>query len=461
LRLPLPDDLPHGSYVLSYRVTSADGHPVVGSFLFAIGAPDHAVRAAALDAHDGLWSIVGTAARAFCYGALVLPAGLALFLTSLAVPAALQRPLQRALARLALVGLAACLVMLGATGGALHGGPPGALLTPAPWRIALASPIVGSMLVASLGLIVLAAARRGGRFTTPALAAGAFLVALSFALAGHAATAGPAWITGPALTLHALSAAYWGGAFAPLLMALRRLPRPEAYVLLSAFSSRAIVAVAGLLLAGAVLAALQVRTPSALIATDYGRLLLLKVSLVALLLGLGAINRLVLTPRLAGRDEAAAQLRRTIGADLALAAGVVALTAGLGTVPPPRALAEGAAHDAHAPAYHEPHDYAVHAAAQGHNLVLVATPATVGENRIDLYLTDSRGQPVSAEAAEMAFALPEMGIEPMQADAPAIGPGHFRGRIDLPLAGGWQVRADLLVDDFTKLPFQARIVVGR
>jgi hypothetical protein len=49
----------------------------------------------------------------------------------------------------------------------------------------------------------------------------------------------------------------------------------------------------------------------------------------------------------------------------------------------------------------------------------------------------------------------------MQADAPAIGPGQFRGRIDLPLAGGWQVRADLLVDDFTKLPFQARIVVGR
>jgi copper transport protein len=190
-------------------------------------------------------------------------------------------------------------------------------------------------------------------------------------------------------------------------------------------------------------------------------LLLLKVSLVALLLGLGAINRVVLTPRLAGRDEAAAQLRRTIGADLALAAGVVALTAGLGTVPPPRALAEAAAHDAHAHASHEPHDYAVHAAAQGHNLVLVATPATVGENRIDLYLTDSRGQPVSAEAAEMAFALPEMGIEPMRADAPPIKPGHFRGRIDLPLAGGWQVRADLLVDDFTKLPFRARIVVGR
>jgi hypothetical protein len=33
--------------------------------------------------------------------------------------------------------------------------------------------------------------------------------------------------------------------------------------------------------------------------------------------------------------------------------------------------------------------------------------------------------------------------------------------VNLPLAGEWQVRADLLVDDFTKLPFQAKIVIGR
>jgi hypothetical protein len=59
----------------------------------------------------------------------------------------------------------------------------------------------------------------------------------------------------------------------------------------------------------------------------------------------------------------------------------------------------------------------------------------------------------------LAFALPEMGVEPLRAAAPAVATGHFAGRISLPLACEWQVRADLLVDDFTKLPFQARIVV--
>jgi copper transport protein len=287
------------------------------------------------------------------------------------------------------------------------------------------------------------------------LLAGAGLVAVSFALSGHAATAGPVWITVPALTVHALCAAYWVGAFAPLLVALRRLPRAEAHALLAAFSTRAVAAVACLVLAGVTLAALQVRTPAALIATDYGRLLLLKLALVVLLVGLGALNRLVLTPALERGTEAAAGLRRTIRADLGLAAGVVVLTAGLGTVPPPRALAEQAA----AHASHGPREYAVHAAAREHDLVLVTSPAAVGSNQIDLYLTDRHGQPVGAEAAEMSWALPEVGIAGLRVDAAAVEPGHFRGRANLPLAGEWQVRADLLVDDFTKLPFRARIVI--
>ena len=35
----LPDRLPKGTQVLSYRVTSSDGHPIGGSLVFSIGAP--------------------------------------------------------------------------------------------------------------------------------------------------------------------------------------------------------------------------------------------------------------------------------------------------------------------------------------------------------------------------------------------------------------------------------------
>jgi copper transport protein len=455
LHARIPSSLPDGTYVLSYRVTSADGHVVVGSLVFVIGAPDSSPSpAAAAGDSDWFWTAAGVAARALWYGSLVLATGLALFLGLLPVPEDLRPPLRRWLAALAVIGLAACVAILGATGGALRGGPPDALLQVEPWRIALASPLAASIAAAAPGLCILAlVARRPIRAERLVLAGGALLIAAGFALSGHAATAGPGWITRPALMLHALCAAYWVGAFAPLLLALRRLPREQMLVLLRAFSALAVVAVALLLLAGIVLAALQVRTPAALATTDYGRLLLVKLALVALLLGLGAFNRLVLTPALERRTETVVGLRYTIGADLALAAGIVALTAGLGSVPPPRALAEQAAQARR--------DYAVHMSAQGRQLLLVATPARAGENRIDLYLTDGQGRPVDAQAAEMAFALPELAVEPLRADAAPVAPGHFRASVQLPLAGEWLVQADLLIDDFTKLPFRARIEVAR
>ena len=462
VRVPLPTGLPDDSYILSYRVTSADGHPVVGSFMLTVGAPGVAASptSAASGNSEGLWRVTGVAARALWYGSLLLAAGMALFLALLPAPADLRSPLRSALLWLAVLGGAACLAMLGATGGALYGGPLEVLLSLEPWRVALTSPVAMSIAVttAGLGLLVLAA-RRIVRRERIVLLTGALLVAAGFAASGHAATAGPDWITLPTIVLHTLCAAYWIGAFIPLLVAFRRLPRHQVVVVLRSFSTGAVVAVAGLVLAGVVLSALQLRSPAALIGTDYGRLLLLKLALVALLLGIGAINRLILTPALERDAEAVARLRQTISADLALAAGVIVLTAGLGTVPPPRALAERTA--AHGHASHGPRDYAVQVTVRGHHLVLVATPATPGENRIDLYFTNGHGQPIAAKAAETSWALPDLGVEALQVDAAAIEPGHFQARVNLPLPGEWRVRADLLVDDFTKLPFQARIVVGR
>src|SRR5215210_205147 len=39
LSIRAPQTLPHGTYVLSWRVISADGHPIGGSLVFSIGAP--------------------------------------------------------------------------------------------------------------------------------------------------------------------------------------------------------------------------------------------------------------------------------------------------------------------------------------------------------------------------------------------------------------------------------------
>ncbi len=453
VRLPLPQGLPDGSYVLSYRVTSADGHPVAGSFVFSVGAAATAAAAnvSVVDPYEAAWRWLGVAARSLWYGILLLAAGRALFLALIPAPPDLAPRLEHGLVWLATAGIGSGLLLLAAEGGALLGGPPGSLLSAEVWRLAIGSSVAWTVAagVAGLALLIPARPRRS------LLLAGAVLVALSFGLSGHAATAGPRWLTVPVLALHALSAAFWVGALWPLLLILRR---GGAKMSVEAFSALALPAVACLLLAGAVLAVLQLDAWSALFTTDYGRRLTLKLVLVAGLLGLAAVNRLVLTPALDRREHVAARwLRRTIGVDLALAAGVIVLTASLGAVPPPRALALQAAADGN----QARRDYAVVVTAPGHQLVLVVTPALAGDNRLDLYVTDEQDRPTMAKDAEVALSLPERGIEPLRVAATLIEPGHYRAQAFLPLAGAWRVRADLLIDDFTELPFQARIVVAR
>jgi copper transport protein len=279
-------------------------------------------------------------------------------------------------------------------------------------------------------------------------------VALSFGFSGHAATAGPRWLTAPVIALHVLSAAFWVGALWPLLLALGSA---EAKARLQAFSTLAVGAIGCLIVAGSVLAALQLGSVSALVTTDYGRRLLAKLILVAGLLGLAALNRLVLTPAIGGSGRAEHGLRLTIGAELALAAAVVALTASLGAVAPPRALALQAAAAQHVG--NGQRDYAVYATLRGYKLVLVATPATAGANRIDLYFTAPDGRPAEAKAVELSAALPAHDIEALRFAASPVEPGHFRAPARLPLAGEWQIRAGLVIDDFTRLDFRTRIVI--
>ncbi len=402
LSVALPDGLPEGSYVPSYRVTSADGHPVAGSFVFSVGAAQDATIGSAADPYDVAWQWLGVAAHSLWYGSLLLAAGLALFLALIRAPPDLAPRLGRCLVGLALAGIASGPLLLAAEGGALLGGPPGSLMHAEVWQLAFGSSVLWTVATGGAGLAVLTLARR----RRSPLLAGALLVALSFGLSGHAATAGPRWLTVPALGLHVLSAAFWVGALWPLLLALRGA---EAKAQLEAFSRLAIAAVVCLILAGSVLAVLQLGHVSALIEDAYGRRLLAKLSLVAGLLGLAAVNRLVLTPALGRGGGARRRLRLTIGTELALAAGVIVLTASLGAVPPPRALALQTAAQGGG---RGPPDYATYATARGFHLILVATPATAGANRIDLYVTGAAGRPAKPRPRRCPQACPSATSRP-------------------------------------------------
>lgn len=186
--------------------------------------------------------------------------------------------------------------------------------------MALQTPMGQAMVVRWIAALALLSTgvRRGSAAVAPAL-----ILIGSFALEGH--TAGsemPRLVATGALIIHVAGVHWWVGALYPL-WALTFTARPELVAsVMETFGRRAIWIVVVLLTAGAVL--LLILTGGVIdLSNAYHQRFLIKLSFVALLLGLAGWNKLRLTPLLlrdanAGREA----FQTSIGLEL-LVAGLV------------------------------------------------------------------------------------------------------------------------------------------
>src|SRR5574340_1264473 len=163
-------------------------------------------------------------------------------------------------------------------------------------------------LVASL-FVLLAASRRAGRGNRLAWAGLLAAVLLAtIAASGHAA-AGRGLARAAHLSIdsvHLLAAGAWLGALLPLVLALRQAPHSdrEWARAIARFSTLGLVCIPVLLFSGVLNAAYTVRPVATVFYSQYGRLLLMKIVLFAVIVAFAAINRMVLLPRAeAGADE--------------------------------------------------------------------------------------------------------------------------------------------------------------
>ena len=163
---------------------------------------------------------------------------------------------------------------------------------------------------------------------------GTVAVAISFAQVGHA-LGEPRAALAVLLVLHLLAAAFWVGALVPLRQAALV---PGSADLLHHFGNLAAFGVAVLIIAGTTLAWLLSGSVTALFGTAYGSALLVKVAIVAVLLGFAALNKVRLVPALrAEKPGAAHALRRAILMEMLAVVMILLATATITSVTTPPA----------------------------------------------------------------------------------------------------------------------------
>ncbi|WP_158625901.1 copper resistance CopC/CopD family protein [Arsenicitalea aurantiaca] len=435
LAIPLPADLGEGTHVLSWRVVSADGHPVGGANVFSIGIVTGAASGAVVvDPAIGalLWG-----AKALLYGVLLFGLGSAVYAVVFAQGEAGPRRLVFAMM---VGGLVLAPLSLGLQGVDALGGRMPDLISPASWATGMATSYgwTALILMAAFALGIIGFGRGAGRGASILAGSALLLAGLALARSGHASAADPQGLTRPAVFFHILGIVLWAGALLPLRGALAE-GRSEGGALLSRFSRFIPYPVGAILISGVVLGVVQLGQDVSSWVSGYGFILLAKLVLLAIVFGLALYNRLVLTGRaLEGDRRARRAMGKSILAEIALMALVLLLVAGWRFTPPPRALAEAAALP-----------IAMHIHTEALMADLEITPARPGPNAIAVYLMDGDFAAVSPQSVEILVSAPERGIEPTRVPTSLGEDGYWRAEgVTLPLAGAWQIDLEIRLSRF-------------
>jgi copper transport protein len=151
---------------------------------------------------------------------------------------------------------------------------------------------------------------------------------------GHPAAIQP-YLSIPAKMAHLLSAALWLGGLLWLVW-LSKCDALACRLEAKRVSSAALIAVIAIFLTGSLETLLFLNSPSDLIQSSYGRLVLLKVLGLVLLVGAGAYNRFGLVPRLE-EPGATSKLARSVRNEIVIVSMVILIGGFLGYVPTPPA----------------------------------------------------------------------------------------------------------------------------
>ncbi|MCW7947308.1 hypothetical protein AAW14_36485 [Streptomyces hygroscopicus] len=544
-RVTLPD-LAQGTYIVAWRVVSADSHPVSGALTFSVGKPSATTAVLPSDeAQDAASVMLYDIGRYVAYGGLALLLGVTAFVTVTGVGPA----------RGLLVGgwwtlLAATLALLLLRGPYERGSGPATALdlsvlretaTSRPGLALLARVVMLGVAAAVAGRAGLLPSRTesrtdgegraadghlggggaalGGRLRFAIVGLLSLALALTWAVAEHAAAGIQVPLAMTSAVLHLLAMAVWLGGLTALLTGLHRAPEELPAPAVARFSRLAFIAVAVLVATGAYQSWRGLGSLGALTSTPYGRLLTAKLVAVVLLLTAAAYSRrwtarlAVPTAGTAGtavpervretvgavgaRTETASMeavpvggdagdvptdagpgpaptdgdqapyrraLRRSVLAEITIGVVVLVITTLLTGTQPGRAATEAAASTAAADqplgsTTMVPFDMG---ATGGHGKVQIElTPGRVGENQVQAVVYGPDGGIATVPELRLSFTFKDRNIGPLDAKLTDRGGYWAADSLTLPLPGLWTMRTTVRTTDIDQVTVSRTVRIGQ
>jgi len=489
----LPELDADGSYTVTWRVVSADGHSIRGAYLFHLR---EATLTEPVDAGGAGSSLPADIFRGI--GAVLAVAGLVVCAGSVLSEA--HRPLPRWWGLRWVPVLAGTSLLLGgavvAVGASMSRSLEVALSTVSGRSAAVAVLLAVAGLVGSVLPV--------GRALELLLLAG---VGVTVALQGHAVAVAPVALSGPATLVHVAAAVLWAAGLFRLEHLSRTAPEllPAAVRRFSPWAFGAVVALA----ATGVLLVLDRVPLDELVTTNYGRLGVTKVLVLVCALVLAWRNRSVGTDAEAEPDAsalaaarherelvgagtdgpvrataapaapadaeladtgptdarpadaeaatvpvpaaAAGALRQGVRAEMVVLAAALVLGAVLAQVPPP-----GEGGDSVAGGY-----FAERATFGPGDVELTIDPGRRGTNEVHVTALGADGRLMpEADELHLSFVQPEEGVGPIEPEMQRIAAGHSTTFVRLPLEGTWEVTVTSRVDRFTELSATFEVPIG-
>lgn len=366
LQVGLRPGLARGTYTVSWHASSGDTHPVSSSFRFSVGEISVVRGTVPGGGRNDLAGAMLGALRWTGYLGLVLGPGV--LLVALALwPAALadRRTRRLTLAGLSLLGVSTLGAML--LQGVWASGQPFSALWTDPDRLDTHSrrfdqvyAVRSFLLLGFAAALVVALSRsvrvprRARRLLLGATTVSTVALLATWPVVGHSAVGDGSALAIAVNLVHTFAMTMWLGGLVLIVVGLRGGERAaDLAVVLPRFSRLALGAVAALVATGTFMAWREVGSVNALTATTFGRVLLVKLAGVMVLVLLGNLARLWVKRHLSGgiRGNAAhdsppgdelialgegAVLWRGLIAEATIAFGVLAATAALVVIVPPR-----------------------------------------------------------------------------------------------------------------------------